>query len=158
MLRTVSTPPNVMQLTQFTDLGLRVLMYLSYQQREQPVTIAEIAERFAISRNHLMKVVHAMAQQGWLATTRGKGGGLALARAPTEYRLGDIIRTLEDGGALIDCSTPPCVLRRGCNVKSALDGALAAFYAKLNESSLSDLVRRQTAASIVELHRLGGHG
>ncbi len=147
-----------MQITRFTDLGLRVLMYLSVGERSEPVTITEIATRFDVSRHHLVKVVHRLGQLNWIVTTRGKGGGLALARAPTEYRLGDIIRTLEDGGALIDCSTPPCVLRRGCNVKSALDGALAAFYAKLNESSLSDLVRRQTAASIVELHRLGGHG
>ncbi len=147
-----------MQITRFTDLGLRVLMYLSVGERSEPVAITEIATRFDVSRHHLVKVVHRLGQLNWIVTTRGKGGGLALARAPTEYRLGDIIRTLEDGGALIDCSTPPCVLRRGCNVKSALDGALAAFYAKLNESSLSDLVRRQTAASIVELHRLGGHG
>src|SRR5690606_7276386 len=66
-----------MQLTQFTDLGLRVLMYLSHPDRGTPVTVGEIATRFGASRNHLIKVVHFMAQQGWLITTRGKGGGLA---------------------------------------------------------------------------------
>ncbi|MCJ9710841.1 Rrf2 family transcriptional regulator, partial [Bordetella hinzii] len=70
-----------MQLTRFTDFGLRVLMYLTQcRERDKPVTIPEIAERFAISRNHLVKVVHFMSQQGWVAATRGKGGGLALAR------------------------------------------------------------------------------
>ena len=147
-----------MQITRFTDLGLRVLMYLCIGERSEPVTITEIATRFDVSRHHLVKVVHRLGQLKWIVTTRGKGGGLALARPPADYRLGDIVRALEDGGALIDCSAPPCALRRDCNVKSALDGALAAFYAKLNESILSDVVRRQTAASIVELHRLGGHG
>jgi Rrf2 family nitric oxide-sensitive transcriptional repressor len=49
-----------MQLNRFTDLGLRVLMYLTHRDREQPVTISEIAERFEVSRNHLVKVVHFM--------------------------------------------------------------------------------------------------
>jgi Rrf2 family nitric oxide-sensitive transcriptional repressor len=76
-----------MQLNRFTDLGLRVLMYLTHRDREQPVTISEIAERFEVSRNHLVKVVHFMGVQGWLNNSRGKGGGLALAQPPEHYRL-----------------------------------------------------------------------
>ncbi|MGE8640842.1 MAG: RrF2 family transcriptional regulator, partial [Achromobacter sp.] len=70
-----------MQLTRFTDFGLRVLMYLT-QCRDRPaaVTIPEIAGRFDVSRNHLVKVVHFMAQREWVSTSRGKGGGLSLAR------------------------------------------------------------------------------
>ena len=66
-----------MRLTSFTDYSLRVLMYLAVKP-EQLATIPDIAKAYAISENHLMKVVHAMAQQGWLATTRGKGGGVHL--------------------------------------------------------------------------------
>jgi hypothetical protein len=54
------SPFTAMQLNRFTDLGLRVLMYLTHRDREQPVTISEIAERFEVSRNHLVKVVHFM--------------------------------------------------------------------------------------------------
>ena len=93
-----------MQLTRFTDFGLRVLMYLT-QCRDRPaaVTIPEIAARFDLSRNHLVKVVHFMSQRGWVSTARGKGGGLALARPAAEYRLGDLVRELEQQGPLIDC-------------------------------------------------------
>ncbi|MDE1999910.1 MAG: Rrf2 family transcriptional regulator, partial [Burkholderiales bacterium] len=97
-----------MQLTHFTDLGLRVLMYLSHSDRDTPVTISEVAERFDASRNHLVKVVHFMAQHGWLVTTRGKGGGLALARPLADYRLGEVIRSLENVTEMIDCADPPC--------------------------------------------------
>lgn len=155
MLRTVSTLRTTMQLTQFTDLGLRVLMYLSYQEREQPVTISEIAERFAISRNHLVKVVHAMAQQGWLATTRGKGGGLALAMPASQYRLGQVIRQLEDITTLIDCAQPPCALRGQCRLKGVLDEALAAFFTVLDRYTLADVVAQPTGQAIAILHRLG---
>ncbi|OYY81667.1 MAG: BadM/Rrf2 family transcriptional regulator, partial [Methylophilales bacterium 16-45-9] len=36
-----------MQLTKFTDLSLRVLMYLTQHDRLQPVTINEIAQQFS---------------------------------------------------------------------------------------------------------------
>ncbi len=144
-----------MQLTQFTDLGLRVLMYLSHPDRGTPVTVGEIATRFGASRNHLIKVVHFMAQQGWLITTRGKGGGLALARPLAEYRLGALVRTLEHTSpALIDCSTPSCSLRGACLLKGALDQALDAFYASLDSLTLADVVASPTREAIVRLHGL----
>ncbi|GGY28308.1 Rrf2 family transcriptional regulator [Paludibacterium paludis] len=142
-----------MQLTRFTDLGLRVLMYLTQRDPMVPVTIPGIAERFGISRNHLVKVVHAMGQQGWLVTTRGKGGGIALARPAAEYRIGEVIRSLEATGSLIDCATPPCLLMPGCRLKSALDEGLEAFYRSLNGYTLADLVAERTGEAIIRLHR-----
>lgn len=146
-----------MQLTRFTDLGLRVLMYLTYKERTEPVTIPEIADIFQVSRNHLVKVVHFMAQQKWLITTRGKGGGMALAHPPEHYRIGDIVRTLEDNPRLIDCDKPPCVLKRSCQLSGALQRALNLFFEDLNRYTLADVASKQTQTSIIELHRLGGH-
>lgn len=145
-----------MQITRFTDLGLRVLMYLSMGERGTArATITELAERLAVSRNHLVKVVHRLAQLGLVATTRGKGGGMALARPADQYHLGDVVRALEDNPSLIDCGAPPCVLARNCQLKSALDDALQAFFERLNQYTLADAVRAPTGLSIVSLQRRG---
>ena len=149
------TKEPVMQLTHFTDLGLRVLMYLSYQDRATPVTITEIATRFEISRNHLVKVVHFLAQQSWIITTRGKGGGMALAQPTASYRLGSVIRALEGDTGLIDCASPPCALRGNCQLKSILDIALADFYSKLDSYTLADAVTGSTSTAIIMLHQIG---
>ncbi|APX73811.1 Rrf2 family transcriptional regulator [Achromobacter insolitus] len=143
-----------MQLTRFTDFGLRVLMYLT-QCRDRPaaVTIPEIADRFSVSRNHLVKVVHFMAQQGWVSTSRGKGGGLRLSQSADSYRLGDLIRQLEQQGPLIDCREPPCALDGSCRLSGVLAQTLQAFYEALNGHTLADLVRDPTAAAIIRLHR-----
>ncbi|WP_080962044.1 Rrf2 family transcriptional regulator [Chromobacterium subtsugae] len=142
-----------MQLTRFTDLGLRVLMYLTGLEPGQLATIPEIAERFVISRNHLVKVVHFMAQQGWLATSRGKGGGLALAKPPEHYRLGEVVRTLEGLSQLIDCAEPPCTLFGGCRLKGALDAALQAFFQTLDGYTLRDIIASPTGEAIIRMHR-----
>lgn len=143
-----------MQLTRFTDFGLRVLMYLTQcRDRSAAVTIPEIADRFSVSRNHLVKVVHFMAQQGWVSTSRGKGGGLRLSRSADNYRVGDLIRQLEQQGPLIDCREPPCALDGACRLSGVLAQTLQAFYGALNGYTLADLVRDPTAAAIIKLHR-----
>ncbi|MBB1594960.1 Rrf2 family transcriptional regulator [Achromobacter sp. UMC46] len=143
-----------MQLTRFTDFGLRVLMYLT-QCRDRPaaVTIPEIAGRFDVSRHHLVKVVHFMAQREWVSTARGKGGGLNLARPASDYQVGDLIRELEQQGPLIDCREPPCALDGSCRLSGVLAQTLNAFYDALNGYTLADLVRDPTAAAIIKLHR-----
>jgi Rrf2 family nitric oxide-sensitive transcriptional repressor len=143
-----------MQLTRFTDLGLRVLMYLATDTPgAAPVTIPELAERFQVSRNHLMKVVHFMGQHGLVHTTRGKGGGLALARPAGELSIGRIVRLLEPAHALIDCETPPCALHGGCRLKWALQQAESAFYASLDQVMLADAVSGPTGDTLFKLHR-----
>ncbi|MFP5406466.1 MAG: RrF2 family transcriptional regulator, partial [Gammaproteobacteria bacterium] len=64
-----------MRITQYTDYGLRVLMYVGGNDGRL-VTIAEIAARFGISRAHLMKVVNRLVRAGFLVGKRGTGGGL----------------------------------------------------------------------------------
>ncbi|MNR30056.1 HTH-type transcriptional repressor NsrR [compost metagenome] len=95
-----------------------------------------------------------MAQRGWVSTSRGKGGGLSLARPATDYRVGDLIRELEQQGPLIDCREPPCALDGACRLSGVLAQTLQAFYEALNGYTLADLVREPTAAAIIKLHRV----
>ena len=63
-----------MQLTLHTDYALRVLIYLAQKKGDELATITEIADFYRISRNHLVKVVHHLAQEEFIHTTRGKHG------------------------------------------------------------------------------------
>lgn len=130
-----------MNITQHTDYALRVLMYLGAIP-ERRVTIKEVAERFDISRSHLMKIVTELVAKGFVDGARGKGGGLRLARAASEIGLGDVVRQLEPSLALVECfgTQSHCLLDPACRLKGALDGALQAFLAALDRVSLADLV------------------
>ena len=80
-----------MQLTAYTDYALRVLIYLAVHEAHV-VTISEMATAYDISKNHLVKIVHQLGQEGFIETLRGRGGGLRLAHAPDQIYLGEIVR------------------------------------------------------------------
>lgn len=129
-----------MQLNKFTDYALRILMYVSHPS-EIPYTIADVAKDLHVSQNHLVKIVHFMGKQGWIITTRGKGGGLRLNPKALDLRLGDIVRTLQGDHQIVECHTPPCVLRSHCGLKGILDQALEQFYQSLDQYQLKDVLK-----------------
>ncbi|EWG98656.1 RrF2 family transcriptional regulator [Halomonas sp. BC04] len=94
-----------MQLTQFTDNALRVLMYLGFRNEDQ-VTISEISSAYDISRSYLMKVVSHLAAKGFVHTSRGKGGGIRLSRHPSLINLGEVIRECEPDFHVVECLGP----------------------------------------------------
>lgn len=133
-----------LRLTSFTDYGLRVLMRMAGAP-DRAFTTAELADEFRVSRNHLAKVISALAAAGLLETRRGGGGGAMLARAPEDIRLGDVVSTLEADQALVECfaaGTNSCTLTPQCRLKARLAHAVAAFVADLNRSTLADCVYR----------------
>ncbi len=126
-----------MQLTRHTDYALRLLIYLA-QIDGRRVQIATVAESQAISRTHLMKIANELARAGFLDATRGRGGGIRLARNPAEINLGDVIRTMEPPCPMVDCTS--CRLVRRCSLPGVLDQASSAFRAVLEKYSLADIL------------------
>jgi Rrf2 family nitric oxide-sensitive transcriptional repressor len=137
-----------MQLTRFTDYCLRVLMYLSYKEEHatsvELTTIAELAERYQISTNHLMKVVHHLAQLGYIDTVRGKGGGMRLAHKPSDINLAAVIADCEESKTIIECLSKDysggCPLLPQCELQKVLRDAQKAFMEHLKKFSLCDLI------------------
>ncbi|KAF3999029.1 RrF2 family transcriptional regulator [Glaciimonas immobilis] len=146
-----------MQLTKFTDFGLRVLMYLAAMPAREIVTVGELAQRFDIPKNHLNKVVNRMVKQGWILATPGRNGGVRMARAPETLHLGDILNVMEGHTQLVDCSQPLCILKGNCYLKRVLDNGQREFYTNMNRYSLAELVQPatagpETAAIIARMH------
>ncbi|MBL4852323.1 MAG: Rrf2 family transcriptional regulator [Gammaproteobacteria bacterium] len=132
-----------MQLTQYTDYSLRVLIYLGIH-RGRLSTITEISESYQISRNHLVKVVHQLGAQGLIDTVRGKGGGIRLASSPDEINIGDVVRRFENL-ALVECfsANDSCVISPSCRLRSVLQEAMRGFMDVLDHYTLKDLLANQ---------------
>lgn len=147
-----------MRLTIFTDYTLRVLIYLGAHQREgRLATIGDIAAAYGISNNHLMKIVYHLAKQGYVETTRGKGGGMRLARAPERINIGEVVRGAEEDLALVECfqrGDPECPIAPVCALHGILGRALSAFLEVLDSQTLADLLAPQ--AQLITIFRDAG--
>jgi Rrf2 family nitric oxide-sensitive transcriptional repressor len=139
-----------MQLTQFTDFSLRVLIYLGLR-RDRVSTIEEIAAAYGISESHLTKVAHRLGRLGLVETLRGRNGGMRLREAPARINIGATVRLMETNMVVVECFDPAqntCPIAPVCALQGVLASALEAFLAVLDRYSLADLLenRRDLAA------------
>jgi Rrf2 family nitric oxide-sensitive transcriptional repressor len=142
-----------MRLTVFTDYTLRTLVFLALRPSKL-VTIADIAQAYQISNNHLMKVVHQLALAGDVTTLRGQRGGLRLARPAAEINIGTVVRRTEADLEMMPCfgSQNTCVIHPDCVLASAVDEALRSFLATLDRYTLADLlVPRESLARLLKI-------
>lgn len=148
-----------MQVTQFTDLGLRAVMRLAAEAGDRP-TSKEIAAQLSVSYLHMTKVITRLAELGVIDARRGRGGGLAITELGRTAQVGWLVRRLEDHGGsdeVIECEGPnPCPLRFGCRLRSALRRAQDAFYASLDELTIEDLIRQPTKNVLLALPGVRG--
>lgn len=157
-----------MRLTNYSDYALRTLMYLAViPDRNTLATITEIADSYQISRSHLTKIIHQLAQIGYIESIRGKNGGIRLAKPAKDINLGEVIRQTEPDFELVSCFTPPvpvesetqhleakpikstekeakcCAIAPVCQLKSVFLQATQAFLAVLDSYTLADTVTNE---------------
>jgi len=130
-----------MKLNHFTDFSMRVLIYLNQKKDTPQSSLDDLAEKFKISRNHLIKVVQFLSANQLVLTKRGKSGGIVISEKAKEIPLGDLIHLLEqDDNPVINCDAKPCIFKsHNCKLKSLFNKAYIAFIDSLNEANLSDL-------------------
>lgn len=134
-----------MQLTQYTDYSLRVLVYLSLKKPDDLATITDISDFYGISRNHLVKVVHNLANHGFIHTIRGKHGGMRLSRPPEKITIGEVVRQTEPHFEMAECfnRNNRCAITPVCALKNILAEARDGFLDVLDRYSLTDTVAQK---------------
>lgn len=135
-----------MNLNLHTDYALRILMTLAAADRQ--MSVDEIARSYGISRNHLAKVAQKLQSLGYVATTRGRGGGLSLARPPEKVNVGSVVRALENMDGLVACmgrDAPGCAVDGVCGLKGVLNAAVQDFLMRLDAYTLADIMPKPRA-------------
>src|SRR5262249_52280052 len=130
-----------MRLGLHTDYALRTLIYLAGKPGR--ASVAEVAAFYAISRDHVAKVVQSLARHGYVRSIRGAGGGIELARQPDDVCIGQVVLEFEGNLHLLECVGVEnvCVIQPGCRLRSVLIEAERRQVEYLNGVRLSDIVR-----------------
>ncbi|MBL4749781.1 MAG: Rrf2 family transcriptional regulator [Amylibacter sp.] len=134
-----------MQLSKFTDYGLRVLMQVMVSAPDR-VSVHTIAKTYAISEHHVAKVASHLARGGFILSGRGRAGGLVLAREPQDISIGDAVRYLSGDVPVVECfkaDNCDCRALAQCGLRGPLYEAQQAFYSVLDRYTLDDVVARR---------------
>jgi Rrf2 family nitric oxide-sensitive transcriptional repressor len=123
-----------MRLNKSTSYAVRILIDCA-KAGDRLVKVADIARRLDITQQNAFKIVHLLSRAGFLASVRGRNGGVRLARPATKIRVGDVVRaiefTREDGK------------QPGSHggLSQIVDDALEAFITVLDQHSLAEMAK-----------------
>lgn len=130
-----------MRLSVHTDFALRTLMYLAAHEGQH--SIAEIAQQYGISKNHLMKVAQRLVAEGFVDSIRGRSGGLVLNQPAAAINVGQVVRTFEEYGGFVECfdkAGGDCVVSPVCGLRHVLADGIEAFLRHLDGFTVADLI------------------
>lgn len=128
--------------------GLRAMVDLAVHSKGEHVALYSIAERQGISTNYLEQVFSLLRKSGLVKSVKGAQGGYILAEAPTDIKVGRILRALEGSLSVIDQSAE----NTDGNETSIQHCIRISVWDKMNES-LNELVDSLTLEDLADKYR-----
>jgi Rrf2 family protein len=123
-----------MRLNKSTGHAVRILIDCA-KAGDQLVKVGDVAQRLDITQQNAFKIVHLLARAGFLASVRGRRGGVRLARPAAEIRIGDVVRAIEVTGFEDKEAVSQVGLTR------IVDDALEAFISVLDQHTLAEMAQ-----------------
>ena len=143
---TAENEVNNMKISTKGRYALRLLLDLAEHQGSGLVSLKEIADRQEISKKYLEQIIPLFNNAGVLRTARGAQGGYKLAKAPTKYTVGDILRCTEGSLDPVDCAGQDPVLcdrSADCVMLPVWKGLSRVINEYLDSITLQDILDQQ---------------
>ena len=121
--------------------ALKVMIDLAKNDNGNFISLTEIAKRQQISNKYLEQIVAMLNKAGYLETLRGNSGGYKLAKAPSQYKVGDILRATEGDIAPIACiREEKCTQAENCSTYKFWDGLDKVINDYIDSKTLEDML------------------
>lgn len=141
-------------ITMKAKYALKALAQLALAVPDEPVLIADIAEREEIPKKFLEAILAELKQHGFVRSRKGRGGGYLLAKPPDSISLAAILRVLDGPIAPVPCLSRTayrrcdgCKDEATCSVRQVLRDAYAASVEVLERTTLADVARQTEVLS-----------
>lgn len=142
-------------LSKKTKYALKALVVLAKRyETGWPMRIAQIAQEENIPHKFLEAILLELRKQGILGSKLGVNGGYYLLKPPEEIKISSIIRLTDGPIALTTCVSlnfyercTECKDETICGVKDVMKEARDATLNVLANTSLADIVKRETKLS-----------
>lgn len=138
-----------MRLSKKGEYALRAMIELGLADRHHYTGIHAIARRQRIPLKFLEQILLALRKTGFVASKRGVGGGVCLARSPHHMTLGEIVRAIDGPLAPLPCASQTayirctdCVDENQCGIRSIMLDVRNAIAKILDRVTLEEACRR----------------
>lgn len=123
--------------------ALRLMLDLAVNHTGEYISIKSIAARQGISEKYLEQIIAQLNKAGYVKSVRGSQGGYMLAKDPSEYTVGMILRLLEGCLAPVSClEDNNCERISGCVTIEVWEKIQRAVDNVVDNITLADLVAR----------------
>ncbi len=110
----------MLKISEGSNLAIHAMAYLAAVKDGSPTTVALMAERMDVSRDHLSKVMQRLVRQNMVRSRRGPKGGFNLDCDANELTLLQIVEVIDGPMATPSCLLGKPVCQDGCCVMSSL--------------------------------------
>ena len=114
-------------LSQKARYALHALIVLAEHTGDAPMQIADVAQEARVPRKFLEAILLDLKKRGIVKSTRGRGGGYLLGKAPRDITFADVIREMDGPLALAPCVSvtayhkcEDCVDEATCAIRKVL--------------------------------------
>lgn len=125
--------------------ALRFMIDLAMHNNGEFIALKDISARQEISIKYLEQITSLLSKFGFLISVRGPQGGYKLAKKPSEYKVGDVLRITEGSLAPVTCleiDTNTCPKQDGCLTLGLWVGLKKVINDYLDGITLEDLVNQ----------------
>ena len=125
--------------------AVRLMLDVAVYGADKNVSMRDVAERQNISMKYLEQIVSQLAKVGYLKSIRGAQGGYRLTKKPSEYTIGDILRTTEgvlSPVACLDDEVNQCPRAGQCPTIYFWQGLYDTLNNYVDSVTLEDLINR----------------
>ena len=123
--------------------ALVIMAYLAnLKNKDRYVSLKEISENENISYKYLEKIMISLNKSNFLDVARGTSGGYKLKLLPEEYKIGDILRSVEGELAPVYCVTRDiCPKKNECSSYPFWEGLYNEINNYVDNKTLADLIK-----------------
>ncbi|MCL6472290.1 MAG: Rrf2 family transcriptional regulator [Firmicutes bacterium] len=138
-----------MRLTRKAEYAIRAMVDLATNYNQQPVMSKEIAVRQDIPVKFLIQIIPDLKSSGLIHTSRGNGGGIYLAKKPSEINIKHIVEAIEGPIALNNCLTgdSACSRKQSCSLHKVWRLAQEQMVSVLESTTLAALTLKRIPAA-----------
>lgn len=140
-----------MQLSNGIEQAIHSVTFLAVMPEGGLLSASALAELHGVSASYLLKHLQALSRAGIVRTEPGPRGGYALARAPEEITLLDIVLAVEGPEPAFRCREirqngpnplPKSAFKAPCQINAAMLRAERAYRAELRAVTVASLVQQ----------------